>query len=59
MITDAPVDQRVKSGGIAAFRCLASGDPRPHISWRKNGNRISDTQQRSVALKKRHLAVLC
>ena len=40
MIREAPQNMSVKAGGIAAFRCIASGDPTPHITWRKNGNKI-------------------
>ncbi len=46
MIVEAPQDQRVKAGGIAAFRCVAEGDPTPHIVWRKNGNKIPHSQSR-------------
>jgi hypothetical protein len=42
----APKDQRVKAGGNATFRCLASGEPKPHITWRNNGNNISEAQKR-------------
>ena len=40
VIREAPQNMSVKAGGIAAFRCIASGDPIPHITWRKNGNKI-------------------
>ena len=40
IIREAPQNMSVKAGGIAAFRCIASGDPTPHITWRKNGNKI-------------------
>lgn len=40
VIREAPQNMSVKAGGIAAFRCIATGDPTPHITWRKNGNKI-------------------
>jgi receptor-type tyrosine-protein phosphatase F len=46
VIVEAPVDQRVRSGGIAAFTCVAQGDPTPHITWRRNGNKIAYSQSR-------------
>ena len=46
VITETPSDQRVKAGGIAAFRCVARGDPTPHITWRKNGNKVGVSQSR-------------
>ncbi|XP_040571795.1 tyrosine-protein phosphatase Lar isoform X1 [Lepeophtheirus salmonis] len=45
-ITDPPKDITVRSGGIAAFYCYASGDPKPHILWRKDGEKISYSQTR-------------
>ena len=30
------MSQRVKAGGIATFVCIATGDPTPHITWRKD-----------------------
>ena len=36
VIKEAPQSQRVKAGGIAAFVCIATGDPTPHITWRKD-----------------------
>ena len=36
------MSQRVKAGGIAAFVCIATGDPTPHISWRKDKKAIPD-----------------
>ncbi|KAJ8897797.1 hypothetical protein PR048_003147 [Dryococelus australis] len=45
-ITLRPRDQQVKAGGIAAFYCVARGDPPPALQWRKNGKRVSGTQSR-------------
>ena len=50
VIREAPKDQIVRAGGIAAFLCVATGDPTPHITWRKNGNKISLTTSRLVRL---------
>ena len=36
MIKEAPMSQKVKAGGIAAFICIATGDPLPNITWRKD-----------------------
>ena len=53
VIREAPQNMSVKAGGIAAFRCIATGDPTPHITWRKNGNKIPSMQSSSryVCLK--------
>ena len=36
VIKEAPMSQKVKAGGIAAFICIATGDPLPNITWRKD-----------------------
>ena len=36
VIKEAPMSQKVKAGGIAAFICIATGDPTPTITWRKD-----------------------
>jgi receptor-type tyrosine-protein phosphatase F len=41
VIKEAPTSQKVKAGGIVAFTCIATGDPTPHITWRKNGNTVT------------------
>ena len=41
VIREAPREQIVRAGGTAAFLCITTGDPTPHITWRKNGNKIS------------------
>ena len=46
VIREPPRDQIVRAGGIAAFLCVATGDPTPHITWRKNGNKISQSTSR-------------
>ncbi len=43
---ERPTDVRVKAGRIAAFRCVAAGDPTPVITWRRNGNRVTEGQSR-------------
>ena len=40
VIKEAPMSQRVKAGGIATFVCIATGDPTPHITWRKDKKAI-------------------
>ena len=46
VIVEAPSPVRARAGGIAAFTCVASGDPTPHITWKRNGNRIQQSQAR-------------
>lgn len=46
IITESPNDIYVKAGGIAALRCVATGDPTPTISWLRNGHRLEDGQSR-------------
>ncbi|KAJ8679233.1 hypothetical protein QAD02_015020 [Eretmocerus hayati] len=41
-----PKSQTVKAGGIATFFCSASGSPPPHIYWRKNNKKITQSQPR-------------
>ena len=40
VIKEAPMSQKVKAGGIAAFICIATGDPLPNITWRKDKKSI-------------------
>lgn len=47
-IVTRPRDLNVKAGGVAAFVCGAKGSPRPNITWRKNGKRVSGSQSRYV-----------
>ncbi|XP_029308832.1 receptor-type tyrosine-protein phosphatase F isoform X8 [Cottoperca gobio] len=37
----SPEDQTGISGGVASFVCLASGDPKPRITWMKKGKKVS------------------
>ncbi|XP_067118377.1 tyrosine-protein phosphatase Lar-like isoform X6 [Centruroides vittatus] len=46
-IETAPHDQTVATGGIASFVCIAEGNPKPQIEWRKNGKRVT-TQRYTV-----------
>uniref|UniRef100_UPI00358DE534 receptor-type tyrosine-protein phosphatase delta-like isoform X2 n=1 Tax=Myxine glutinosa TaxID=7769 RepID=UPI00358DE534 len=39
--TQLPEDQTGVSGGVASFVCIAKGDPRPHITWTKKGQKVS------------------
>ena len=48
MIRENPQNMSVKAGGIAAFRCVATGDPTPHITWRRDGNKIEDHSSRYI-----------
>ena len=53
VIREAPREQIVRAGGTAAFLCITTGDPTPHITWRKNGNKISlSTSRYDAELKK-------
>ena len=45
VIKEAPMSQRVKAGGIAAFVCIATGDPTPHITWRRDKKPIPQAQR--------------
>ena len=46
-ITTAPKDQLVVAGKVDNFVCIAFGNPKPDIEWRKNGKRLV-TQRFSV-----------
>ena len=46
-----PQSQAVKSGGIAAFYCYATGEPTPSFTWKKNGKKLRYTDSRSVVSK--------
>lgn len=37
IIRQGPSNQTQALGGAALLRCLASGDPEPTVTWRKNG----------------------
>ena len=50
MIREAPVNMSVKAGSIAAFRCVAVGDPTPHITWRINGDKVTSGNTRWVVV---------
>ena len=54
MIREAPVNMSVKAGSIAAFRCVAVGDPTPHITWRINGDKVTSGNTRFVIASIRH-----
>ena len=41
-----PQSQAVKSGGIAAFYCYATGEPTPSFTWKKNGKKLRYTDSR-------------
>ena len=41
-----PQSQAVKSGGIAAFYCYATGEPAPSFTWKKNGKKLRYTDSR-------------
>jgi len=45
-----PQSQAVKSGGIAAFYCYATGEPAPSFTWKKNGKKLRYTDSRYVAM---------
>ncbi|ROI15238.1 Receptor-type tyrosine-protein phosphatase F, partial [Anabarilius grahami] len=37
----SPEDQTGISGGVASFVCHAAGEPKPKISWKKKGKKVS------------------
>ncbi|XP_034065219.1 receptor-type tyrosine-protein phosphatase F isoform X7 [Gymnodraco acuticeps] len=37
----SPEDQTGISGGVASFVCLATGEPKPRITWMKKGKKVS------------------
>ena len=39
------MSQRVKAGGTVTFVCIATGDPTPHITWRKDKKAIPPRYQ--------------
>ncbi|XP_076649080.1 tyrosine-protein phosphatase Lar isoform X3 [Halictus rubicundus] len=41
-----PQSLQVKAGGTASFYCTAKGTPTPQIHWRKNGKKVSQSQNR-------------
>ncbi|XP_067927832.1 roundabout homolog 2-like isoform X2 [Watersipora subatra] len=41
-----PIDQFVNQGGIARFRCQASGDPEPIIEWEMDGANLDSSRTR-------------
>ncbi|XP_076293559.1 tyrosine-protein phosphatase Lar isoform X3 [Lasioglossum baleicum] len=41
-----PQSLQVKAGGPASFYCTAEGTPTPQIHWRKNGKKLSQSQNR-------------
>ncbi|XP_066933586.1 peroxidasin-like [Clytia hemisphaerica] len=41
-IVSQPSDTTVQSGNTIAFRCRATGDPKPIISWKRNDVQITD-----------------
>ncbi|KAF4525354.1 hypothetical protein B566_EDAN007836 [Ephemera danica] len=45
-ITVRPRDQKVKAGRVASFLCMATGDPKPEIYWRKNSKKLMGVQSR-------------
>lgn len=47
-IVTPPRSQVVVNGRVASFFCVAEGDPRPMIEWRRNGKRL--VTQRYTAL---------
>jgi hypothetical protein len=41
-IADSPSEYTAPQGGSVRLLCEASGDPKPQITWTKNGMRISE-----------------
>ena len=41
-ILDSATDITVTEGNSVRLPCEVTGDPRPQISWTKNGNRLSE-----------------
>ncbi|KAG8175378.1 hypothetical protein JTE90_005113 [Oedothorax gibbosus] len=40
VLLEGPRNATVLSGSSVLFRCLASGDPEPAVSWQKNGRSL-------------------
>ena len=38
---EGPEDQTVLDGEIAVFRCRAEGNPKPQVTWRRGGHRLT------------------
>uniref|UniRef100_A0AAQ4QHN4 Receptor-type tyrosine-protein phosphatase F n=1 Tax=Gasterosteus aculeatus aculeatus TaxID=481459 RepID=A0AAQ4QHN4_GASAC len=44
----SPEDQTGISGGVASFVCQATGEPKPRITWRKKGKRVSSQRFEAI-----------
>ncbi|XP_053186731.1 receptor-type tyrosine-protein phosphatase F-like [Scomber japonicus] len=44
----SPEDQTGVSGGVASFVCQATGEPKPRITWMKNGKTISNRRTEMI-----------
>ena len=40
-----PVDQYVLSGANVSFYCVGYGDPKPSLTWKKNGETVQETDR--------------
>ena len=40
VIKEALISQGVKAGSIATFVCIVTGNPNPHITWKKDEKTI-------------------
>lgn len=38
-------DKEIMAGGSIVLECMASGSPRPKLSWRKNGSPLQTTER--------------
>lgn len=38
-------DKEIMVGGSIVLECMASGSPRPKLTWRKNGNPLQPTER--------------
>ena len=48
----------VESGSTAALECLASGSPKPFLTWSKNGAMLEPTERHFFTAENQHLIIV-
>lgn len=51
IIRQGPSNQTQALGAVSVFRCQASGDPEPTVTWRKNGANLLGKDPRFSVLE--------